>query len=95
MGEVFSLVLPLQSLGQRLLQVGGGCREGELDSDAAAVVEDGGEVVSFRGGQDGQLVVGLTYRRNMGASNRAAAAYEGLIRTEEESDVAEAAGLTI
>lgn len=54
------LLLPLQSLGQCLLQVGGGCREGELDCDAAAVVEDSGKVVSFRGGQDGQLVVGLT-----------------------------------
>lgn len=54
---------PLQSFGQSLLQVGGGCWEGELDGDAAAVVEDGGQVVSFGGGQDGQLVVGLTWRR--------------------------------
>lgn len=56
------MVLPLQSLGQRLLQVGGGCWEGELDSDAAAVVEDGGEVVSFRRGEDGELIVRLTCR---------------------------------
>jgi len=56
--------LPLQGLGQGLLQVGGGCREGELDCNAAAVVEDGGEVVPFRGGQDGELVVGLTCRRH-------------------------------
>lgn len=40
-------VSPLQSLGQRLLQIGGGRREGELDSDAAAVIEDGGQLVSF------------------------------------------------
>lgn len=50
---------PVQSFGQSLLQVGGGRRERELDCDAAAVVEDGGQVVSFRGGQDGQLVVRL------------------------------------
>lgn len=60
---------PLQSLGQSLLQVGGGCWEGELDCDAAAVVEDGGEVISFRGGQDGQLVVWLTCSRHTGASD--------------------------
>lgn len=54
---------PLQGFGQSLLQVGGGCWERELNCDAAAVVEDGGQVVSFRGGQDGQLVVGLTCRR--------------------------------
>lgn len=60
--------LPFQRLGQSLLQVGGGCREGELDGDAAAVVEDGGEVVSFGGGQDGQLVVGLTCRGTTGWS---------------------------
>lgn len=58
-------VSPLQSLRQRLLQVGGGSGEGELDRDAATVVEDGGEVVSFRGGQDGQLVVGLTWSTDM------------------------------
>lgn len=52
--------LPLQSLGQRLLQVGGGRGEGELDGDAAAVVEDGGQMVSFRRREDGQLVVRLT-----------------------------------
>lgn len=51
---------PLQSFGQSLLQVGGSCRERELNRNAAAVVEDGGQVVSFGGGQDGQLVVGLT-----------------------------------
>lgn len=51
---------PLQSFGQSLLEVGGSCREGELHGDAAAVVEDGGQVVSFGRGQDGQLVVGLT-----------------------------------
>lgn len=55
-------VLPLQSLGQRLLQVGGGRREGELDGDAAAVVEDGGQLVSFGRSQDSQLVVGLACR---------------------------------
>lgn len=54
--------LPLQGFGQRLLQVGGGCGEGELDGNAAAVVEDSGEVISFGGRQDGQLVVGLTCR---------------------------------
>lgn len=54
---------PLQSFGQSLLQVGGSCREWELDCDAAAVVEDGGQVVSFGRGQDGQLVVGLTWWR--------------------------------
>lgn len=54
---------PLQSFGQSLLQVGGGCWEGELDGDATAVVEDGGQVVSFGGGQDGQLVVGLAWGR--------------------------------
>lgn len=62
-------MLPLQSLGQGLLQVGGGCWERELDCDAAAVVEDGGEVVSFRGGQDGQLVVRLTCRTHTEASH--------------------------
>lgn len=56
------VLVPVQGLGQGLLQVGGGSREGELDGDAAAVVEDGGQVVSFRRGQDGQLVVGLTCR---------------------------------
>lgn len=56
----WNVASPLQSFGQSLLQVGGSCREGELHRDAAAVVEDGGQVVSFRGGQDGQLVVGLT-----------------------------------
>lgn len=56
----WNVASPLQSFGQSLLQVGGSCREGELNRDAAAVVEDGGQVVSFRGGQDGQLVVGLT-----------------------------------
>lgn len=61
-----AVLLPLQSLGQCLLQVGGGCWEGELDCDAAAVVEDSGEVVSFRGGQDGQLVVRLTCKRHRG-----------------------------
>lgn len=60
--------VPLQGLGQGLLQVGGGSWEGELDGDAAAVVEDGGEVVSFRRGQDGQLVVGLTCRGDTGSS---------------------------
>lgn len=55
---------PVQSLGQGLLQVGGGCWERELDGDAPAVVEDGGQVVSFGGGQDGQLVVRLTCRRH-------------------------------
>ncbi len=57
---------PLQSLGQGLLQVGGGCWEGEFHRNAAAVIEDGGEVVSFRRGQDGQLVVRLTCRRHAG-----------------------------
>lgn len=61
---------PLQSLGQSLLQVGGGCWEGELHGDAAAVVEDGGQVVSFGGGQDGQLVVGLTCRRTQADGGR-------------------------
>lgn len=62
-------LVPLQSLGQSLLQVGGGCWERELDCNAAAVIEDGGEVVSFRGGQDGQLVVGLTCRRHKEAAH--------------------------
>lgn len=53
---------PLQSFGQSLLQVGGGCWEWELDCNAATVVEDGGQVVSFRGGQYGQLIVRLTCR---------------------------------
>lgn len=60
-----AMLLPLQSLGQRLLQVGGGCWEGELDCNAAAVVEDSGEVISFRGRQDGQLIVRLTCRRRI------------------------------
>lgn len=58
------MLLPLQSFGQGLLQVGGGSWEGKLDRDAAAVVEDGRQVVSFRGGQDGQLVIRLTCRRH-------------------------------
>lgn len=52
---------PLKGFGQRFLQVCGGSRERELDCDAATVVENGGEVVSFRWSQDSQLVVGLTW----------------------------------
>lgn len=63
-GGWFCEALPLQSFGQGFLQVCGGCWEGELDCDAAAIVEDGGQVVSFGGGQDGQLVVGLTCSRH-------------------------------
>lgn len=51
--------LPLEGFRERLLQVGGGSRKRELDSDAPAVVEDGGEVVPFGRGQDGKLIVGL------------------------------------
>lgn len=56
-------VLPLEGFRERLLQVGGGSGERKLDSDAPAVVEDGGEVVPFGGGQDGKLIVGLACMR--------------------------------